>query len=65
MEQKEKIAKKDEPLLKPDKGTEHTTDPQENMEGPISSLMQKINSTAKENDKKSKEEADRERDSHM
>jgi len=25
--------------LKPDAGTTHTTDPQENMEGPVSSIM--------------------------
>ena len=36
-------------MLKPDAGTEHTTDPQENMEGPISSLMQNVNDGAKEN----------------
>ena len=35
-------------LLKPDAGTEHTTDPQENMEGPLSSLMQNVNEGAKE-----------------
>lgn len=28
-------------LTKPDPGTEHNTDPQENMEGPVSSLMHK------------------------
>lgn len=31
----------EEPVLPPDPETLHKTDPQENMEGPISSLMQK------------------------
>lgn len=48
---------------KPDAETLHTTDPQENMEGPVSSTMHK---TGKAFDTdKSKEEADREHDSAM
>lgn len=33
---------------KPDPATEHTTDPQEHMEGPLSSLMNKAGDTIKE-----------------
>ncbi|HVX26851.1 MAG TPA: hypothetical protein VHB70_10945 [Parafilimonas sp.] len=46
----------DNSALKNDPGTEHTTDPQEHMEGPISSLMQGIADKAEENDEKDSEE---------
>jgi len=46
-------------LTKPDEETLHTTDPQERMEGPISSIMQNIKEGAEENDQVSKEEADK------
>ena len=46
-------------LSKPDKETLHTTDPQEQMKGPISSIMQNIKEEAEETDKVSKEEADK------
>jgi hypothetical protein len=39
---------KKEPATKPDEKTLHTTDPQENMEGPLSSLMQGIKRDAEE-----------------
>ena len=42
--------------IKSDPGTTNTTDPQEHMEGPLSSLMQKIEGKAEENDKKDAEE---------
>lgn len=45
--------------VKPDEETLHTTDPQENMEGPISSLVQGVKEKVEENDKESKEEADK------
>ncbi|MEO7924841.1 MAG: hypothetical protein ABIR30_14250 [Chitinophagaceae bacterium] len=48
--------------LSPDPETLHTTDPQENMEGPISSAIQGIKENAEKNDKESKEEADRKKD---
>ena len=55
--------KEDQPkkdlVLKPDEETLHTTDPQEHMKGPISSIMQNIKEEAEENDEVSKEEADR------
>jgi hypothetical protein len=54
--------KKKQPLSEPGKGTKHTDDPQENMEGPVSSMMQNIKEKAEENDKESKEEADEKKD---
>jgi hypothetical protein len=63
MANKDNVKKKPEAendsLSKPDPETLHTTDPQENMKGPVSSLMQNIKETAEEGDKESKEEADR------
>ena len=54
---------KSDEALKPDPKTLNTTDPQDEMEGPISSLVQ----GAKEGleDDKTKEEADNEKDSKM
>jgi hypothetical protein len=40
--------------VKPDAETLHTTDPQEHMEGPISSLMQKAEESFKSNDDEEK-----------
>lgn len=54
--------KEDDSLSKPDQKTLHTTDPQENMEGPVSSMMQGIKEEAEENDTESKEEADERKD---
>ncbi|RYZ48354.1 MAG: hypothetical protein EOO14_22245 [Chitinophagaceae bacterium] len=48
---------------KPDAETLHTPDPQEKMEGPVSSTMHKTGEAF--DSKTTKEEADRERDSHM
>jgi len=48
---------------KPDSETLHTTDPQENMKGPLSSLMHNTGEEFKSD--KTKEEADRKRDEHM
>ena len=42
--------------------TLQTTDPQENMEGPVSSIMQSIKEAGEANDDESKEEADRKKD---
>lgn len=58
---KNKKEKKND-LSKPDEKTLHTTDPQEKMEGPISSVMQNIKEEAEENDEESKEEADEKKD---
>lgn len=54
-----------ENALQPDPETLHTTDPQEHMEGPVSSVMQNIKEEAEEGDKVSKEEADRKKDENM
>lgn len=48
--------------LKADPETLHKTDPQENMEGPVSSMMQNLKKGAEEDDEESKEEADRKKD---
>jgi hypothetical protein len=55
---------KTKPALKPDDNTLHTPDPQENMERPVSSVMQNIKEKAEENDE-SKEEADRKKDKNI
>ncbi len=44
---------------------ENESDPQEHMEGPISSIMQNIKETGEENDEVTKEEADKEKDEKM
>lgn len=51
--------------LAPDKETLHKTDPQENMKGPVSSLMQNIKEEAEENNDETKEEADERKDRKM
>ena len=56
---------KSKPASKPDPETLHTTDPQEHMKGPVSSVMQNIKEEANKNDKVSKEEADRKRDENL
>jgi len=56
---------KNKPVSKPDPEALHTTDPQENMKGPVSSFMQNIKEEANKNDKVSKEEADKKRDEHL
>ena len=50
------------PASKPDPKTLHKTDPQENMEGPVSSVMQNIKETSEKNDKESKKAADKKKD---
>lgn len=50
--------------LKPDPETLHKSDPQENMEGPVSSVMHKTGE-AFEKTEESKKEADEKRDSKM
>ena len=50
---------------RPDPETLHTTDPQEKMEGPISSFMQRTKKIAEKNDEESKEEATKKRDEKM
>jgi hypothetical protein len=45
-----KHKKHDQPISQPDPETLHTTDPQEEMQGPVSSLMNNIREEAEEND---------------
>ena len=45
--------------LKADPETLHKTDPQDNMKGPVSSMMQNMKEEAEKDDAESKEEADR------
>jgi hypothetical protein len=54
--------KKKQPPEVPQKPADSTTDPQEQMEGPVSSAMQNIKEEAEKNDEESKEEADRKKD---
>lgn len=49
-----KPTEKKDGVLKPDPATLHTTDPQEKMEGPISSIVQNIKEEAEEDDNKVK-----------
>jgi hypothetical protein len=42
--------------LPPDPETLHKTDPQDNMKGPVSSLMNKISETAEKNDEEEPED---------
>lgn len=53
------------PAIKPDPETLHKTDPQDNMKGPVSSLVNGVKEAVEENDKESKEEATKKRDEHM
>lgn len=53
---KSKKKEKNDSALKPDPETLHTTDPQEKMEGPVSSIMQSIKEEAEENEEKDKED---------
>ena len=53
----------DSSVSKPDAGTTHTTDPQEKMEGPVSSTMHKTGEAFDTDETKS--EADKERDKNL
>ncbi|MEO5947032.1 MAG: hypothetical protein ABIP79_09460 [Chitinophagaceae bacterium] len=50
--------------LKPDPKTLHKTDPQDNMEGPISSLVQGVKENV-EDDDVTKDEADQKKEENM
>ena len=54
-DKKEEKDKKD-PLLKPDPETLHKTDPQDNMDGAVCSVDQKIKVEAEENEERDKED---------
>lgn len=53
--EKRKNDEEKEPAIKPDPKTKNTTDPQENMEGPVSSIMQNIKEEAEEQDNEEKD----------
>ena len=61
-EDKKNDTDKEKSPLAPDPKTLHKTDPQENMKGPISSIMQNIKEGGEDNDAESKEEADKKKD---
>ena len=63
--QGDRVGKEDnkDAAVKADPETLHTTDPQDQMKGPISSIMQNISDAAK--DEVSKEEADKEKEEDM
>ena len=51
--------------LQSDPETLHTTDPQENMQGPVSSVVQSVKEKVEEDDEESKAEADRKKEKNM
>ncbi|MES2647985.1 MAG: hypothetical protein V4717_13985 [Bacteroidota bacterium] len=67
MENNQKIKKETEndqqdTPIKPDPETLHTTDPQENMKGPVSSLMQGLKEEFEETDADKEKEIEKEKD---
>ena len=62
MNTSDKKERKRKPLSTPVKEEEHSRDPQDEMQGPISSIMQNIKEKVEENDQETKEEADRRKD---
>jgi len=52
----EEKEKQDNPVSQPDPETLHKTDPQENMKGPVSSLINKAADKIEENEEKDKED---------
>lgn len=64
-EKKQQDQQHKDAAVKPDPETLHNTDPQDNMKGPVSSVMQNIKETAEDNNKETKEEADTKKDEKM
>jgi hypothetical protein len=62
---KKKKPEKNQSTAKPDPETLHTTDPQDNMKGPVSSVMHNIKEEAEENNSESKEEADEKKERNL
>ena len=56
---------KKDSALEPDPETLHKTDPQEHMKGPVSSFMKKIEKKAEEDNKETREEADKKKEENM
>ena len=61
-EDKKKETGTEKSPLAADPETLHKTDPQDNMEGPISSLVQGVKERVEANDDESKEEADKKKE---
>lgn len=53
---KKEEEKHDNPVTQPDPETLHKTDPQENMKGPVSSVMNKTADKLEENEQKDKQD---------
>lgn len=64
-EQKKNTAGEETAAVQPDPETLHTTDPQEEMKGPISSIVQAAKEKVEENNEESQEEATKKRDEKM
>ncbi len=64
MDKKETPGEKKDAVVKNDPKTLNTSDPQEEMEGPVSSLVQGAKESIEENNE-SKEEADQKREENM
>jgi hypothetical protein len=62
---KKKNAEEEKSAIQPDPETLNTTDPQEEMEGPISSLVNGVKKEVEKNDEESAAEATKKRDEHM
>ena len=56
LEKARKEKEKETGVRQPDPETLHTTDPQNHMKGPISSLLQKIEKKAEKNDQQDRED---------
>jgi hypothetical protein len=56
IDKNKKEEKHDNPPSQPDPETLHKTDPQENMKGPVSSLMNKTADKLEENEQKDKQD---------
>ena len=56
LEKERKEKEKETGIRQPDPETLHTTDPQEHMKGPFSSLMQKVKDKVQHNDDQDKED---------
>ncbi|MEO7983115.1 MAG: hypothetical protein ABI688_03430 [Bacteroidota bacterium] len=64
-QQTSKKETEDKKGLKPGEETLNTSDPQEEMKGPVSSFMQGIKKTAEDNNKETKEEADEKKEKNI
>lgn len=64
-DKKKKGVDEETSAIKPDPETLGTTDPQDEMEGPISSLVNGVKKEVEKNDQESESEATKKRDEHM